>query len=425
MATAVLGLQWGDEGKGKITHLLARSASMVVRFNGGPNAGHTVIDRGVKFGTHLLPAGVFYDGVTSVIGGGVVIDFDVLRQEYDEVARHVMAERHGRAPKLLLAENAHLILPYHRILEELEGSGSRFGTTRRGISPAYRDKAAHVGVRVGDLLEPRRLEERIEWRLDLLRREWPKSRELGALSAGDVARTQLDLARPWMDSIVDASDVVERALGEGGDVLFEGAQGSLLDVDFGTYPYVTSSTTLFAGIGASLGIDVRPIARRLGVSKAYQTRVGEGPFPTELDDAVGGSLREKGGEFGTTTGRPRRCGWLDLVALRYAVRLNGITELALTKLDVLEGLSTIKVCSAYRIRGAQTDRFPLSGDRLAECKPIYEELPGWRGPSCSGTWDSVPPAARRVVAAIEEATGVPVTLLSYGPSPEETLRRDL
>ncbi len=420
MATAVLGLQWGDEGKGKITHLLARTASMVVRFNGGPNAGHTVIDRGVKFGTHLLPAGVFYDGVTSVLGGGVVIDLEVLRREYDEVSAHL-----GRAPQLLLAENAHLILPYHRILEELEGSGSRFGTTRRGISPAYRDKAAHVGVRVADLLDPRRLEERIAWRLDLLGREWPKSGELGALSARDIVRAQVDLARPWMKSIVDASEVVEGALRVGGEVLFEGAQGTLLDVDFGTYPYVTSSTTLFAGIGASLGIDVGPIARRLGVSKAYQTRVGEGPFPTELNDVVGESLRERGAEFGTTTGRPRRCGWLDLVALRYAIRLNGITELALTKLDVLEGLSTIKVCRAYRIGGVQTDRFPLSGDRLAECEPVYDDLPGWVGPSCAGTWENVPAAARRYVAFIEEATGVPVTLLSYGPAPEDTLRRDL
>jgi adenylosuccinate synthase len=280
-------------------------------------------------------------------------------------------------------------------------------------------------VRVGDLLDPRRLEERIAWRLDLLRREWPASGELKKIEAGSIVRQQLELAQPWMASIVDASSVVEQALAAEGEVLFEGAQGTLLDVDFGTYPYVTSSTTLFAGIAASLGIDAAPIGRRLGVSKAYQTRVGEGPFPTELDDAVGRSLREKGGEFGTTTGRPRRCGWLDLVALRYAVRLNGITELALTKLDVLEGLPSIKVCSAYRFRDAETDRFPLSGDRLAECEPIYESLPGWQGPSCTGTWDSVPAAARRVVVMIEEATGVPVTLLSYGPSPEETLRRDL
>jgi adenylosuccinate synthase len=420
MATAVLGLQWGDEGKGKITHLLARSASMVVRFNGGPNAGHTVIDRGVKFGTHLLPAGVFYSGVTSVLAGGVVIDLDVMTREYEEVARHV-----GRGPVLLLAENAHLILPYHRILEELEGSGSRFGTTRRGISPAYRDKVAHVGVRVGDLLEPGRLRERIAWRLDLLRREWPTCQELRDLDPGEIVRRQRELAEPWMGSIVDASRVVERALDAGDEVLFEGAQGTLLDVDFGTYPYVTSSSTIFAGIGTSLGIDGSSIHRRVGVTKAYQTRVGEGPFPTELADGIGASLRQRGGEFGTTTGRPRRCGWLDLVALRYAVRLNGITELALTKLDVLEGLSVVKVCCAYRIGGETIDRFPLSGDRLAECEAVYEELPGWNDGTGAGAWDELPAEAGRYVAFIEEATGVPVSLLSYGPSPEETLRRPL
>jgi adenylosuccinate synthase len=420
MATAVLGLQWGDEGKGKITHLLAGSASMVVRFNGGPNAGHTVIDRGVKFGTHLLPAGVFYPGVTSVLAGGVVIDLDVLRQEYEEVARHV-----GHGPELLLAENAHLILPYHRMLEEFEGSGSRFGTTRRGISPAYRDKVAHVGVRVGDLLEPERLCERIAWRLDLLRREWPEREELRNLDPKDIVRRQLELVEPWMGSIVDASRVVERALNAGDDVLFEGAQGTLLDVDFGTYPYVTSSSTIFAGIGTSLGIEGSAIDTRMGVTKAYQTRVGEGPFPTELTDEVGASLRERGGEFGTTTGRPRRCGWLDLVALRYAVRLNGITELALTKLDVLEGLPTVKVCCAYRVGGETTDRFPLSGDRLAECEAVYEELPGWKNRTGADAWDEVPATARRYVGFIEEATGVPVGLVSYGPAPEETLRRPL
>jgi adenylosuccinate synthase len=416
VATAVLGLQWGDEGKGKITHLLARSASMVVRFNGGPNAGHTVIDRGVKFGTHLLPAGVFYSGVTSVLAGGVVIDLDVMRREYEEVARHL-----GHAPVLLLAENAHLILPYHRILEELEGSGSRFGTTRRGISPAYCDKVAHVGVRVGDLLEPERLRERIAWRLDLLRREWPQCEELRSLDPKGIVRGQLELAQPWMGCIVDASRVVEQALATGDEVLFEGAQGALLDVDWGTYPYVTS----FAGIGTSLGIEGSSIGSRMGVTKAYQTRVGEGPFPTELTDGVGTSLRERGGEFGTTTGRPRRCGWLDLVALRYAVRLNGITELALTKLDVLEGLPSVKVCCAYRVGGETADRFPLSGDRLAECEAVYEELPGWKDSAGVDTWDGLPVAAGRYVAFIEEATGVPVSLVSYGPSPEETLRRPL
>jgi len=420
MATAVLGLQWGDEGKGKITHLLAQDASVVVRYNGGPNAGHTVVDRGVRFGTHLLPAGVFYPGVTSVLAGGVVIDLDVLKKEYDEVARHI-----GEAPTLLLAENAHLILPYHRLLEELEGSGSRFGTTRRGISPAYRDKAAHVGVRVGDLLEPGRMVERVAWRLDLLRREWPKSDELRVLDPRGIVDHQRKLAEPWLRSIVDASEVVGEALADDRAVLFEGAQGTLLDVDFGTYPYVTSSTTLFAGIGTSLGVDLSLVSRRLGVVKAYQTRVGEGPFPTELTDETGAALRERGGEFGTTTGRPRRCGWLDLVALRYAVRLNGITELALTKLDVLQDLTTIKLCMGYRTQEGVTDRFPLSGDRLSECAPVYEDLPGWREALCPSTWEDLPATTRRYVAAIEGAVGVPVTLLSYGPRPEDTLRREL
>jgi adenylosuccinate synthase len=228
-----------------------------------------------------------------------------------------------------------------------------------------------------------------------------------------------------MECIVDASDVVGQAIRSGDEVLFEGAQGTLLDLDFGTYPYVTSSTTLFAGIGASLGIDVGPIARRLGVAKAYQTRVGEGPFPTELQDAVSLSLRERGGEFGTTTGRPRRCGWLDLVALRYAVRLNGITELALTKLDVLDGLPAVNVCRAYRVEGEETDRFPLSGDRLAGCSPVYEELLGWPSTGRPESWDELPEAARHYVTTIEEATGVPVTILSYGAAPEDTLQREL
>jgi len=420
VATAVLGLQWGDEGKGKITHLLAGSASMVVRWNGGPNAGHTVIDRGVKFGTHLLPAGVFYEGVTSVIAGGVVVDLAVLREEHDAVARHL-----GRAPRLLLAENAHLIMPYHRILEDAEGSGARFGTTRRGIAPAYRDKAAHVGVRVGDLLEPRRLRDKVAWRLDLLRREWPSSAELRALDPDDLVASQIALGRPWFESIVEASSVVGRALAAGEEVMFEGAQGALLDVDFGTYPYVTSSSTLFGGIATSLAVDVGRIGRRLGVTKAYQTRVGEGPFPTELNDPTGAGLRDRGGEFGTTTGRPRRCGWLDLVALRYAIRLNGANELALTKVDVLDGLAKIKVCRAYRLDGKVTEEFPLSGERLATAEPVYEELAGWPTWRRVASWDELAGAARNYVQFIEEATGVPVTILSYGPSPEDTLHRAL
>ncbi|MCX6094860.1 MAG: adenylosuccinate synthase [Candidatus Bipolaricaulota bacterium] len=417
MSTAVLGLQWGDEGKGKITHLLAREADMVVRFNGGPNAGHTLIDRGVKFGTHLIPAGAFYPGVTSVLAAGMVVDIELLSKEIRAVADHI-----GETPRVLLAENAHLILPYHRTLEELEGSGARFGTTRRGIAPAYRDKVAHVGVRAGDLLDPETLRSRIAWRLDLLKREWPASEEMQAYSAGALAELLLAAGKELREGICDVSPVVDEALRKGKRVLFEGAQGTLLDVDFGTYPFVTSSTTTFGGIGPSLGIPLPSIDRRVGVAKAYLTRVGEGPFPTELENPVGAGLRERGGEYGTTTGRPRRCGWLDLVALRYAATLNGITEIALTKLDVLNELDEIRVCTEYRIGGRSAERYPLSGERLARCEPVYEAVRGWREALGNPTSvESLPKAAANYVRLIEKKLEIRVGIVSYGPRPEETI----
>ncbi len=421
MATAVLGLQWGDEGKGKITHLLAREAGMVVRFNGGPNAGHTVIDRGVKFGTHLVPAGVFYPNTVNVLAGGTVIDMEVLHEEVEAISEHV-----GRRPELLIAENAHLILPYHRLLEELEGSGAHFGTTRRGIAPTYRDKAAKVGIRAGDLRRPDVLATRIERRLDQLKRQWPASEEVGRLDAGTLAEELVTLADPFIGSIGDATGAIAEALREKRNVLFEGAQGTLLDVDHGTYPYVTSSSTTYAGLGNSIGIPEPAITQRLGVVKAYQTRVGAGPFPTELEDETGVGFRERGGEYGVTTGRPRRCGWLDLVALRYAVELNGVTDIALTKIDVLTGLDEIKICRAFEVEGEALDRYPLSGDVLEKCEPIYEAMSGW-----SESFDGVeslrdlPDAAAAYVAAIEEGVGVPVEIVSVGPEPEATIYRGL
>ncbi len=421
MATAVLGLQWGDEGKGKITHLLAREADMVVRFNGGPNAGHTVIDRGVKFGTHLVPAGVFYPDTVNVLAGGMVIDLAVLREEVETVAAHV-----GHVPELLIAENAHLILSYHRLLEELEGSGAHFGTTRRGIAPAYRDKAAKIGVRAGDLLCPDGLARRLEWRLDLLKRQWPGSDEVAGLHAVKLTEDLLSVAEPFVASIGDATAVIASALEEKQNVLFEGAQGTLLDIDHGTYPYVTSSSTTYAGLGNSIGIPAPAVSQRLGVVKAYQTRVGEGPFPTELDDEIGAGFQQRGGEFGVTTGRPRRCGWLDLVALRYAVALNGATDLALTKIDVLTGCDEIKVCRAYSLGGREVDRFPLSGEVLEGCEPVYETLPGWQE-SIEGidAIGDLPDAAAAYVAYVEEAVGAPVEIVSTGPEPEATIYRGL
>jgi adenylosuccinate synthase len=417
MATAVLGLQWGDEGKGKMTHLLARGADVVVRFNGGPNAGHTVIDRGVKFGTHLIPAGAFHRGTVSILAGGMVIDLDVLAEEVRQVAAHT-----GETPRLLVAENAHLILPYHRLLEELEGSGARFGTTRRGISPAYRDKVAHTGVRVGDLLRPDELTRRIAWRLELLKRIWPESEEMQEMDAARLTEGLLKAASPLLDSIGDAASEIRRAMQEGRRVLFEGAQGTLLDVDHGTYPYVTSSSTTIGGLASSLGLPPSRLSSCVGVAKAYLTRVGEGPFPTELTGDDGEELRQRGGEYGVTTGRPRRCGWLDAVALRYAVELNGVTELALTKLDILTGIEEIKICVAYRVEGREIASFPPAAAVLERCEPVYETHPGWADPiRLVKRFADLPENARAYVRRIDELCGAPTTRISVGPSPEETL----
>lgn len=419
MATAVLGLQWGDEGKGKITHLLAKDANMVVRFNGGPNAGHTVIDRGVKFGTHLIPAGAFYPNTTSVLSSGMVIDLKILREEWDMVSQHL-----GWRPRLLIAKNAHVIMPYHRELEELEGSGQHFGTTRRGIAPTYRDKAAKVGIRVGDLLHPDIASQRLEHRLALLNREWPDSQGIQSLDAGVLLKEQLAFAQPLLPFVGDATETIRQALDSDCNIMFEGAQGTLLDVDHGSYPFVTSSSTTFAGLGNSIGIPIPRVDRRLGVFKAYMTRVGAGPFPTRASDELEERLRTIGGEFGVTTGRPRECGWLDLVALRYAIQLNGCTGLALTKLDVLSGLDQIKVCRSYRLNGKSIQKFPLAAELLEKCEPEYETVSGWGDP-ISEVRDpaELPEPVMEFVALIERDVNVPIEIVSVGPEPEATMMR--
>lgn len=417
MATAVLGMQWGDEGKGKITHLLAKDAKMVVRFNGGPNAGHTVIDRRVKFGTHQIPAGAFYPGVTSVLATGMVIDLAVLREEYETVVKHL-----GRRPELLIAENAHLILPYHRILEDLEGSGKAIGTTRRGIGPAYRDRAARIGIRTIDLLDRTRLEEKLSKRLDLLRRTWPQAESITSLCASDLGEDLLASAKPFLSSIGDVLGAIRKAMARGEEVLFEGAQGALLDVDYGTYPYVTSSSTVYAGLPHAVGIGALSVERRLGVTKAYTTRVGGGPFPTELVDDEGSWLQNAGSEFGVTTGRPRRCGWLDLVALRHAVRLNAPTGLAITKLDILTGLREIKICRSYKLHGRETTTYPTLAEDLALCEPVYESVAGWDDDIRNlREYADLPVAARAYLDTISAGLDVPIALVSVGPSPEETM----
>ncbi len=419
MATAVLGLQWGDEGKGKITHLLARDADMVVRFNGGANAGHTVIDRGVKFGTHLIPAGAFYPNTTSVLSSGMVIDLRVLREEWDVVSQHL-----GWQPQLLIAENAHVTMPYHRELEEREGSGRHFGTTRRGIAPTYRDKAAKLGIRVGDLLYPEIASQRLELRLSLLKREWPDSQAIQSLDASALLEEQMSVAQPLLPFIGDTAAAIRQALETDRPVMFEGAQGTLLDVDHGSYPFVTSSSTTFAGLGNSIGIPNPRVDRRLGVFKAYMTRVGAGPFPTRVSGTLEQRLRTIGGEFGVTTGRPRDCGWLDLVALRYAVQLNGCTGLAITKLDVLSGFDEIKVCRSYRLNGESIEQFPLSAELLERCEPEYETVSGWQEQiSEVREQRGLPGRVMEFIELIERDVNVPVEIISVGPEPEATMMR--
>lgn len=419
MATAVLGLQWGDEGKGKITHLLAKDADMVVRFNGGPNAGHTVIDRGVKFGTHLIPAGAFYQNTTSVLSSGMVIDFEILTSEWDMLSQHL-----GWEPRLLIAENAHVIMPYHRTLEELEGSGQYFGTTKRGIAPTYRDKAAKLGIRVGDLLRPDMAKKRLQQRLELLKRQWPNSEEIHSLDVSALLEEQLSFAQPLLPFIGDTAAAISSALKADCNVMFEGAQGALLDVDHGSYPFVTSSPTTFAGLGNSIGIPAPRVDRRLGVFKAYMTRVGAGPFPTRIEGELGERLRTIGGEFGVTTGRPRDCGWLDLVALRYAVQLNGCTALTITKLDILSGFDQLKICRSYRLHGESIKTFPLSGDILEQCKPEYETVPGWSEPiSQIREISALPSRVMKYIALIECEVGVPIEIISVGPEPEATMMK--
>lgn len=425
--TAILGAQWGDEGKGKITHLLAAESDVVVRYSGGPNAGHTVVHKGETFKLHQIPSGVLYPTVRCLMGNGMVIDPAELIAEMDTLqAAGVDLSR------LTLSGDAHLILPYHRRLDrELEGARGRgaIGTTGRGIGPAYTDKVARRGVRAQDLLlADDRLRARIQPALEAA--NLLLTHRLGSTP---VALDEvLSLARQWRERlrpfIGDSFTPLHQALEAGKRVLFEGAQGTLLDIDHGTYPYVTSSNPTIGGVLTGSGVGLNAIQRVIGVTKAFQTRVGGGPMPTELQGEAAVRLRGTGAnpwdEFGTTTGRPRRVGWLDAVALRYSVRLNGLTALALTKLDVLSGLSTIPVAVAYELDGQTLRDYPAQRDGLERVTPVYEAGPGWTEDITGARrWDDLPRGAREYVAFIEELAGVPITIISVGPSPEATILR--
>ena len=420
MNIAVLGAQWGDEGKGKIVDLLTPRFSIVARYQGGHNAGHTVYANGRKFVLRLLPSGILHDGITCVIGNGVVIDPQALFAEIDELAAagiHV-------GNRLIVSDKAHLILPYHReldLLSEARRGERKIGTTSRGIGPAYEDKIARRGVRVGDLANPPSLAEAVEHNVAARNRLIADSTMDAAQVLADLSRAW-DRMRPW---VKDVSVFLAQAREEKRTIMFEGAQGTLLDIDHGTYPYVTSSNATIGGVCTGLGVGPRAIDRVLGVAKAYTTRVGEGPLPTELTGEIGNRLRESGQEFGAVTGRPRRCGWYDAVAVRYAARVNGLDALALTKLDVLDDLPELQVCTSYRCRGVELRDMPGDLAQLAACEPVYETLPGWSQPTRGvREYHDLPREARAYIARLEEITGVPAAIVSTGSGREETIFRE-
>ena len=421
MNIAVLGAQWGDEGKGKIVDLLTPHFSIVARYQGGHNAGHTVYANGRKFVLRLLPSGILHDGITCVIGNGVVVDPQALFAEIDEVS--AAGVRIG--DRLMISDKAHLILPYHReldILSEARRGERKIGTTSRGIGPAYEDKIARRGVRVGDLANMDALASAVRHNVAARNRIIPESTMDADAVLAELERAWQRMS-PW---VTDVSLFLSRARLAGRSIMFEGAQGTLLDIDHGTYPYVTSSNATVGGVCTGLGVPPQAIDGVLGVAKAYTTRVGEGPLPTELTGELGDRLRESGQEFGAVTGRPRRCGWYDAVAVRYAVRVNGLSALALTKLDVLDGLPELQVCTAYRCKGATLTEMPGDQAQLAACEPVYETLPGWSAPTAGvKVFEDLPDEARAYIARLEQITGVTAAIVSTGSAREATIiRRD-
>ncbi|MFP4170806.1 MAG: adenylosuccinate synthase [Methanomassiliicoccales archaeon] len=422
---AVLGTQWGDEGKGKLTDFLAEDADMVVRFQGGTNAGHTIGIGDEVFKLHLLPSGILRPGTTAVIGNGVVVDLEEMGEEIEQV------EGSGRSVEgLRISDRANVILPYHRILdgaEEKYRGKKGVGTTGRGIGPCYSDKMSRHGIRMCDLRDPQTVREKVGMVLPM------KERMVDILGGSDLPGEEelvsalLDHGERYGRFITDTSVLINQAIEEGKKVLFEGAQGTMLDIDHGTFPYVTSSNTVSGAICTGAGVPPSSIGDVIGVVKAYTTRVGSGPFPSELHGEQGDHLLHKGGEFGTTTGRPRRCGWLDLVVVRHAIRLSGVNSLAITKLDVLNDMDTIKVATAYEIDGELIHHFPASNRDLAEARPVYQELEGWKDWEGSAEevakkgYDSLPEKMREYIQFISKETGVPPSILSLGKRRDETI----
>jgi adenylosuccinate synthase len=418
--SCVVGVQWGDEGKGKIVDILSQKADFVVRFQGGGNAGHTVVVNGEKHVLHLIPSGILHKSVC-VIANGVVVDPIQLLEEIEELKKRGIKS----AGRLFLSDRAHVVMPYHKWLDKHSELGKqKIGTTQRGIGPCYADKAARKGIRVADLYNEPLFKERVHAFTEEKNKVLAALYGVSPLDPGRILEEYLGYAEKLKPHIADAVWLVNAAIDKGKRVLFEGAQGSLLDIDFGTYPYVTSSNSDACGISAGTGVPPKKIGTILGVAKAYCTRVGEGPFPTELADALGEKIREIGGEYGATTGRPRRCGWFDGVTSRHAVQINGIEELAITKLDVLSGFDEIKFATAYRHNGTTTDRMPSETEVLAKCAPVYKTFPGWKDDlSKIRRFDDLPRAAKIYLNFVERYLKVKVTMISVGRDREKTIVR--
>ncbi|NJN60486.1 MAG: adenylosuccinate synthase [Coleofasciculaceae cyanobacterium RL_1_1] len=416
----VIGAQWGDEGKGKITDLLSKSADVVVRYQGGVNAGHTVVVQDQTFKLHLIPSGILYPDTECIIGSGTVIDPEILIEELDTV------EALGVSTKnLRIAQTAHITMPYHRLIdnasEERRGT-NKIGTTKRGIGPTYADKSERTGLRVLDLMDKDGLRDILEWTIPYKNEVLERMYGLDPLDVETVLAQYLEYADRLRPHVVDASLSIYKALQERRNILFEGAQGTLLDLDHGTYPYVTSSNPVAGGACVGAGVGPTAIDRVIGVAKAYTTRVGEGPFPTEMVDGIGEVLGDRGAEFGTTTGRARRCGWFDAVIGRYAVRINGLDCLAITKLDVLDTLDEIKVCVGYKINGVVTENFPSSARQFASCEPVYETMPGWQvsTENCRKLED-LPKEALDYLKFLAELMNVPIAIVSLGAGRHQTI----
>jgi adenylosuccinate synthase len=416
----VIGAQWGDEGKGKITDLLSNSADVVVRYQGGVNAGHTVVVKDQTFKLHLIPSGILYPETDCIIGSGTVIDPKILLQELDQITALGVS-----AKNLMISETAHVTMPYHRIIDQAaeERRGNhKIGTTGRGIGPTYADKSERTGIRIIDLMHAESFKEQVRERVANKNVILEKLYDLPPLDAEAVIVEYLAYADRLRPHVIDSSLKIEDAIKRKRNILFEGAQGTLLDLDHGTYPYVTSSNPVAGGACVGAGVGPTTIDRVIGVAKAYTTRVGEGPFPTELHDEMGDILGDRGAEFGTTTGRKRRCGWFDAVIGRYAVRINGLDCLAITKLDVLDTLEEIKVCVAYDLDGERCNHFPSNSRDFARCQPIYQSMPGWQQSTVDcRKLEDLPKQALDYLKFLAELTAVPIAIVSLGASRDQTI----